>query len=230
MENKIIFFDTGPIISLAMSRLIWILPKLKEQFKGKFYITPAVRRELIERPMKVRRFQFEALQVLKLIKEGVLEIYEGVPYKRVKELENLADASFRIKNKNLDIVQSGEMEAAASALKTGAEAVVMDERTLRLFIENSKEMEKLLEFRFKQDIIPDHKKIRQFSQQLQGIKIIRSIELVGVAYKLGILDDYVPQLKEGRKILLDAVLWGTKYNGCAVTGKEIDAIERYLLG
>jgi hypothetical protein len=227
--EKIIFFDTGPIISLVMSRLVWIIPKLKEKFGGKFYITPAVRRELIERPMKVKRFQFEALQVLKLIKEGVLEVYKDIPYKQAKELENLADASFKFKNKTLDIIQSGEMEAVSSALKTGAEAVVMDERTLRLFIENSSEMKKLLEFRFKREVIPDLKKIKQFSQQLQGVKIIRSIELVGVAYKLGILDDYIPKLKDGKKILLDAVLWGTKFNGCAVTGHEIEEIKNHLL-
>jgi len=229
MKEKIIFFDAGPIISLVMARLIWILPKLKEQFGGKFYITPAVKRELVERPMKVRRFEFEALQVLKLIREGVLEIYEEVPYKKAKELENLADTSFRIKNRNLDIIQSGEMEAVASALKIGAEGIVMDERTLRLFIENSLEMEKLLEIRFKEDVIPDHKRIKQFSQQLQGIKIIRSIELVGVAYKLGILDEYIPKLKDGRRILLDAVLWGTKFNGCAVTVRELNEMKNYLL-
>ncbi len=229
MENKVIFFDTGPIISLVMSRLVWIIPKLKEKFGGKFHITPAVRRELIERPMKVKRFQFEALQVLKLIREGVLEIYKDIPYKQAKELEKLADTSFKFKNKTLDIIQSGEMEAVSSALKMGAEAVVMDERTLRLFIENSSEMEKLLEFRFKRDVIPDPKKIKQFSQQLQKVKIIRSIELVGVAYKLGILDDYIPKLKEGKKILLDAVLWGTKFNGCAVTGHEIEEIKKHLL-
>ncbi len=184
---------------------------------------------MIERPMKIRRFEFEALQVSKLIKDGVLEIYEKVPEKKVHELERLANNSFKIKNKAMDIIQTGEMESVACALEIGAEAVVMDERTLRLFIENSKEMEKLLEFRFKRDVVPDPGKIKQFSQQLQSIKIIRSIELVGVAYKLGILDDYIPKSKEGRKILLEAVLWGTKFNGCAVTGHEIEEIENYLL-
>ncbi|MBR9683156.1 hypothetical protein GOV03_01310 [Candidatus Woesearchaeota archaeon] len=229
MENKAIFFDTGPIISLVMSRLVWILPKLKEQFGGKFYITPSVRKELIDRPMKVKRFQFEALQVSKLIKDGVLEIYKDIPQKKAKELENIADTSFKIKNKNLDIIQVGEMESVVSALKIGAEAVVMDERTLRLFIENGLEMKKLLEYRFKRTVTPNLAKIKQFGQQLKGIKIIRSIELVGVAYKLGILNDYIPKLKEGKKSLLDAVLWATKFNGCAVTGHEIEELKQYLL-
>lgn len=232
MGEKAIFFDTGPIISLVMTRLIGILPKLKEQFGGKFYITPAVRRELVERPLQIKRFEFEALQVMKLIREGVLEVYEEVPYEKVKELEVMADSSFKIKNKNLDIVQSGEMEAVAAAWEEGAEAVVMDERTLRLLIENGEEVKKLLEMRFKREVVANPERIRQFAKQLEGLKIIRSVELVGVAYKLGMLDEYIPtgkELKEGERILLDSVLWGTKFNGCAVIGEEIEEMERFLL-
>lgn len=230
MKEKILFFDAGPIISLVMSRLEWILPELKKKFNGKFYITPAVEYELVERPITIKRFQFEALQVLKLIREGVLEVYKEVPAEKARELENLADSSFRIGKKNIDLMQRGEMESAASALKTGAEAVVVDERTLRLFIENSSEMEKLLERRFQGDVIPVPEMMKQFSRQLQGISIIRSIELVSAAYKLGLLDSYIPKRKEGKEILLESVLWATKFNGCAVTGQEVEEIKDYLLG
>lgn len=229
MKNKLLFFDTGPLISLVMSGLIEILPRLKERFSGIFYITPAVKRELIERPLQIRRFEFEALRALKLIKEGVLQLYEEVPYQKVAELERLADSSFKIKNKNLDLVQAGEMEVVASALKTKAEAVVMDERTLRLFIEHPSEMKRLLEHRFRKKVTPNYKKIKKFYQQLKGIKIIRSIELVAVAYKLGFLKEYTPPLKKGKKILLEAVLWGTKYSGCAVTQREIEETKEFLL-
>lgn len=229
MKNKALFFDTGPIISLVMSGLVWILKPLKERFRGGFYITPGVQRELVERPLKVRRFEFEALQVVKLIREGVLEVYGEVPYREVEELEELADSSFKVRKKNLDIVQSGEIEAVASAGKMRAEGVVMDERTLRLFIENNKEMEKLLEIRFREDVVPDWDKIREFSKRVEGIKIIRSIELVGTAYKLGILNEYIPQLAKGKEILLDSVLWATKFNGCAVTGQEIEEMKKFLL-
>lgn len=228
MREKVIFFDTGPIISLVMSRLDWILPKLKKKFGGKFYITPSVRKELVERPLQVKRFEFEALQTMKLIREGILEVYDKVPMGKVKELEDLANSSFMIKGKTMDVIQEGELEVVASALELGA-AVVMDERTLRLFIENSLEMEKLLEIRFKRDVVVNHGKVKQFEEELKGVKIIRSIELAGVAYKMGILDDYVPNLKKGREIVLDSVLWATKFNGCAVTGHEIGEMKRYLL-
>ncbi len=226
---KTIFFDAGPIISLVMSRLDWILPELKKHFGGQFYITPAVKIELIDRPLKIKRFGFEALQVMKHIREGTLEIYKQVPDKRVLELKNLANSSFKIGNKNMDIIQAGEMESVASALQIGSDAVVMDERTLRLFIENSKEMEKLLEIRFKKDVTSNPTKMKKFSEQLKKVKIIRSIELVSTAYKLGILDGYIPRLKTGKQMLVNSILWTTKFNGCAVTTHEIEELERFLL-
>ena len=128
-NEKILFFDAGPVISLVTSRLIGLLPDLKRKFGGKFYITPAVRLELIERPLTVRRFEFEALQVAKLIRDGILEVYSKVPAKRVKELITLANSSFRIGNKDMDIIQSGEVESVACALDVNAAGVVMDERT-----------------------------------------------------------------------------------------------------
>ena len=226
---KSIFFDAGPIITLVMSRLIWILPKLKEKFGGKFYITPGVKRELIERPLGIKRFEFEALQVMKLIRDGTLEVYDKVPKSRVEQLQNLANSSFKIGSRNMDIIQTGEMEAVTCALQTNASAVVMDERTFRLFIENNRNMEKLLEIRFKKNVIADKAKMDDFSKQLKDVKIIRSIELVAVAYKMGLLNDYLPDQKGGKGTLVDSILWAAKYNGSAVTTKEIEDMKAVLL-
>ena len=128
------FFDAGPIISLVMSRLDWLLPLLKEKFGGHFYITPAVKKELVDRPIGIKRFEFEALQVMKHIREGTLEIYEDVSESRAKQLQVVANSAFKIKGKRMELIQSGEMESVVAAMKTGSNTVVMDERTLRLFI------------------------------------------------------------------------------------------------
>ncbi|MBI4983319.1 hypothetical protein HZC32_01630 [Candidatus Woesearchaeota archaeon] len=224
-----LFFDTGPIISLIMSRLVRILPELKKKFDGKFYITPAVQRELVERPLLVKRFEFEALQALKLIHDGVLEVYEDVPKKICSQLLSLANNSFRIDNKAIDIIQSGEIESLACALELDAEGIVMDERTLRLLVENGSELKSLLEHRFKKEVSADLGLLKQFGQQLKGIPIIRSVELVAAAYHLGLLDEYIPSQRQGKEILLDSVLWATKFNGCAVTEEEIEEIKGVLL-
>lgn len=229
MKQKALFFDTGPIITLVMSRLVWILPELKKKFGGKFYITPAVKRELVTRPMDIKRFEFEALQALKLIKDGVLEVYEDVPLKEVERLHTIANSSFKIDGKNMEIIQSGEIESVVCALKAGAEAMVMDERTMRLFIENNTEMKALLERRFQKPITVEKDNMNSFSKELGSIKIIRSIELVGVAYKMKLLDSYLPEQKNGREILLEAVLWAAKFNGAAVTEHEVEEMKDYLL-
>ncbi|MBI4151749.1 hypothetical protein HY496_02160 [Candidatus Woesearchaeota archaeon] len=228
-QEKILFFDAGPIITLVMSRLAWILPELKKKWGGRFYITPAVQYELIDRPLTVKRFEFEALQVLKMMREGVLERFEAVPRQKVNSLITLANTSFRLEDREMDVIQEGEMESASSALEVGAEGVVMDERTLRLFIENNRNMKALLERRFKKQVIPNFQKMDQFSSSLRQLTIIRSIELVGVAYSFGMLDGYIPEGKRGREQLLDAVLWNVKYNGCAVTEQEINDLKQFLL-
>jgi hypothetical protein len=212
-----------------MSRLVWILPELKRHFGGKFYITPAVRKELVERPLSIKRFEFEALQVEKLINDGVLEIYDKVPQKIANQLVTLANSAFSINNNAIDVIQSGELESVSCVLDANAEGVVMDERTLRLLIENGPELETLLERRFNSDVIANQNTIKQFMQITKNVKIIRSIELVAVAYKLGLLDSYIPNQPDGKEVLLDSVLWAVKYNGCAVMDEEIEDIKNYLL-
>jgi len=228
-NDKKLFFDAGPIITLVMARLSWILPKLKERYGGKFYITPAVKFELVDRPLTIRRFEFEALQVMKLIRDGVLEVYDKVPSKEVTRLIKLANGAFWMKHKTMDVLQKGEVESVTSALDTNADAVVMDERTLRLLIEDNKSMKSLMERRFKTKIKTDPERMDKFSNQLKKISIIRSIELVSVAYKMGLLDSYIPRGKRGKEILLDSVLWAAKYNGCAVTDHEIAELKKSLL-
>lgn len=229
MENKTLFFDTGPLITLIMSRLEWILPHLKKKFGGKFYVTPAVYRELIERPLETKRFKFEALQALKLFREEVLQIYPKVQRQRVVELQSLANSSFSIHGNALDLLQSGELESVTAAVEIKAAAVVIDERTLRLSIENPSGVEHLLKHRFEGPIVSFPERIKAFSEKLQEVKIIRSIELISLAYKLKLLESYLPEQEQAREFLLDAVLWAAKTNGAAVTEEEIEEVKKYLL-
>lgn len=227
--TKALFFDTGPIITLVMSRLDWILPQLKKKFNAPFYITPAVRRELVERPLTIRRFQFEALQAMKLIRDGVLEVYAEVPQKKVKQLISLANSSFSLHKKTMDIMQAGEIESIASAASLQASALVIDERTLRLLIEDSKSLKSLLEHRFHGTMSVNQDRLRQFHSNIPKVPIIRSIELMAVAFKHGLLDAYLPKQRGSKELLLNSILWAAKYNGCAVTQHEIEEIKQTIL-
>lgn len=225
---KVLFFDTGPVITLVLSRLAWLLPELKKQFGGKFYITPAVHRELIEHPLQVRRFSLEALQVAQMVRAGVFEIYSKVPQPEIRKWQRLANASFEINGKLLDIIQTGEMESITCAVHEDA-AMVMDERTLRLFLENNKELQQLLERRFGEDVVSRKENIQKFTQQFKNVTVIRSIELISIAYKMGLLQGYMPEGKNAREIVINSVLWAAKYNGCSVNEHEIEEIKKFLM-
>src|SRR3989338_3544173 len=227
---KSLFFDSGPLMSLTMNNLLGILQPLKEKFGGEFYITPAVRKELVERPLEIKRFEFEALQILKLLREGTLKLYEK-PLKGVIDLSAYANKSIVAKDKEccMEIIHGGELETVAASLQEGNDTVAIDERTIRLLMENSEELKSLIEARLHEKVILDKKMANQFQSLIKGMKVIRSAELVGMAYQFGILNNYLPPLKSGREILLDSVLWGLKLKGCAIIGEEIEELKRVLL-
>ena len=229
-RGKVLFFDAGPIITLAMSRLLWILKPLKEKFGGKFYITEAVKKELVENPIRIPRFEFEALQVMKLIREGILEVYPKVAAYKTKNLAKLSNHSYRVNQKWMEIIQEGEMETVLASLSNNSTPIIMDERTMRLLIEDGKALKTLLERRTHKSVEMDQASVDRFHQEVGKMTIIRSIELAAVAYKFGILDAYLPvEMEKPKETLLMAVLWNTKYNGCAVTEAEIAELREYLI-
>lgn len=219
---KSIIFDSGPMISLSMNNLIWILPELKKIYKGNFLITPGVKSEIIDRPLASKRFKFEALQVLKQHKENVLELYDKPTLKqKTMDLLELANNIFFAHNKNINIVQYAEIEVVSAAIMLNSEAIVIDERTTRLLIENPNKLRDILKRKLHTDIKVDKNKLVRFKGLTKNIKVLRSVELITIAYEKKLLEKYVLDIQNPRKTLLDGLLWGLKLNGCSVSGDEI---------
>lgn len=224
---KALLFDTGPIISITMNHILWMIEPLKKHFGGEFYITPAVKREIIDKPLTIKRFALEAIQVLDLVEENVLKVLDTRYVKEAQELLELANGCYQARGTNLHIVDLGEIEilTAAKALEV---PVVIDERTVRLMLENPKALAKLLEERLNTAIVYNPNKVDQFQRRLADIKIIRSVEVVAAAFKLGLFDKFVPQIPQGKNFLLDALLWGVKTEGCSVLSDEISELKRLV--
>ena len=70
-------FDTGTVISLVMNNLLWTLKHLKKQYKGDFLMTTSVKKELIDRPMKSKKFKLEALVIQDYLFEGVFKLVDN---------------------------------------------------------------------------------------------------------------------------------------------------------
>lgn len=224
---KTIIFDTGPIISLAMNNLLDILKKLKEPFNGEFYITPAIKKEVIDRPLDSRKFKFEAIQVYKQLQDGVFKIYPNNMDQLAEELLTLANNTFKAQGNYIQIVHYAEMEVVAAALTLGATAIVIDERTTRVLIENPILIKERLEKKLHVNVEINKENLSELKKRLQGITVLRSFELVTIAYEKGYLNNYVlKEIKQPKKELLTAILWGVKLSGCAVSEDEIDTLLR----
>ena len=222
---KSIIFDAGPIISLATNNLLFILPPLKKNFNGKFFLTQSVKKELVDRPFEIKKFKFEAIQIEKLIEDGVLEIIDNdfIRNEGPKLLET-ANSTFKAFNNYMQLVHFAEMSALAAAINTNADAVAIDEKTTRLMMENPGLLLEILRKTLHTSISINESNLKDFRNRTKNIKTIRSIELVAVAYEHGILDDYITKLPDARQNLLESVLWGVKINGCAVSRDEIEQI------
>lgn len=222
---KSIIFDTGPIISLATNNLLWLLEELKNRFKGEFYITEGVKSELIDRPLKMRRFKFEAIQVLSLIEKGVIKIIPSVDLKDLaNELMDKSNHSFKMRGHWMRIIQYAEMEVLAAAIKMSASAVVFDERTARMMVEEHDALSDLFKHKFREMPELDEKTIGEFKELTKGVKVLRSIELVIVAYENRLLDKFLTHIPDPDVALVDSFLWALKLRGAAISRREIEKL------
>jgi hypothetical protein len=226
---KSIVFDTSTVISLVTNNLLWVTAKLKEQFNGHFVIPKSVEHELIGHPLKTRRFKLEAIVINDYVEEGIFKLHSSAAIKETThKLLSLANNIFIAKNNPIRILQQGEVEAIALALHLKSDALAVDERTLRLLIENPEKNHKILERKMHTKIIVNKENLNEFQRLTKGIKILRSTELVTVAYDMGLLNKYITAKKqlhrELRKPLLEGALWGLKLHGCSISESEINDI------
>ena len=219
---KKIVFDTSTLISLVTNDLLWVLKPLREKFNGEFLIPPSVKKELVDYPLKINRFKFEAVRIQSFIENGVLNLKERVD---ITNLLNSVNHIYSANNENIKILHYGEIEALALAVSNKADAYIVDERTMRWLIEDPEALRQLLESKLHTPVTMDISLIRNFKNFIKDVKVIRSTELVMVAYELGLLKELVTN-KYGAKELVDGVLWGLRRKGCAISTEEINDLVR----
>jgi hypothetical protein len=221
---KYLVFDAGPIISLTMNGMLPVIEKLKGVFDGEFVLTPAVKREVVDRPMKVKKFKLEAIQIEDFIKRGVFRlsgdfVEQGKLDRETKRILKIVNGVLRMTHgrKKMTIIHEGEAACLAFSNLCGAEnVIVIDERTTRMLSEAPEDLERMMEKKLHVPLDVDVSLL----EELKGFRFIRSAELLYVAFKKGL----VP-IKKSRD-LLDALLYGVKFKGCAISSGEIEEMKR----
>lgn len=221
---KYLIFDSGTLINLSMNGLLEILEKLKKDCSCKMLITPAVKFEIIDRPLGIQRFELGALKIQKMISSGTLSLSDEVvnPTEIKNETQILLEkANHMIKVKDTWVNLVSEAEISCLALSRILEnqghktLIAIDERTTRTICENPGTLEQLMSSKLHQRAILENYEENLF----KNFKFVRSSELVYVAYKKGVLGI------EGKKAL-EAALYATKYKGASISFEEINEIKK----
>ncbi len=225
MTEKVIIFDSGVLISLVMDGLLPELRALKGIFKGKFIITQEVKKEIIDHPLTIKKFELDALKLKELLEDKTLEMPESLNVKSVeitKEKENImkyVNSMFYARGKPISLIEEGESSCLALnkiLLNKGYKtAIAVDERTTRLLGEKPENLKNFMESRL-------HMKIESRLKSLEGFErfvFLRSTELMYVAYKKGLI-----KIKDPR--VLDALLYSLRFKGAAISYEEIEEIKK----
>ncbi len=224
MKMKYLIFDSGPLINFSMNGLLDILEKLKEKCKIEFLITKEVKKEIIDTPQNIKRFELGALRLKDLFERGIIKhadltTQEVDDLREIREnLMQLANSTFKTKKTELHLIDKGESAALALSVimkrKIKEDSVlVIDERTTRMLCENPENLRKLLEKKLHTYVESNKKNYSFFSD----FKIIRSTELAYIAYKKRFI-------KLKGESVLEAILYGLKFNGCSISEEEIQAM------
>lgn len=215
-------FDSSSLIALSQTCLIDLLAGLREKMKADFLIPAVVEQEVVGRPLHIKRFELNAVRIKKAVDSGVFIVKELRSEQDAQMISGIANNCLFVADRPIQLLQGGEISALALALQENAEAFVIDERTTRMLIEAPQELLQLMQERYSQKISMQKEKVAALRSLFGGLNIIRSVELVALAAEQGLLQQVLPEGKQS----LEAALYAVKYNGCAVSSREIDLFLR----
>lgn len=219
-KTKDIVCDSGSFISLTSSCLSETVYFLAKKHNVRFIVPPAVVSEAVDYPLNkgIKRYMFSAIKIKYAINDGILLKVQGTnTNNEAKRIMELANNLFYIRGKPLRLVQIGEAETLALALELGVENLLMDERTTRLLVEAPFSIKEHLEQEFKINVMVNRKNMTELSDKIGRFNVIRSSEIVAVAYEYGFFGRY----KDVEKEAYEAALYKVRFSGCSIGMNEI---------
>jgi hypothetical protein len=178
--------------------------------------------ETITKPLKIRRYELNALFIQELLKEDILRVVDlNAEHKTLsKNLHEFANKCLYVGKRSLSVIHRAECDCLALVDQIGAQALAMDERTLRMLVEAPKKLAQLLQYRIGKPVKLEPQNYRKFKGLLPKLCIVRSVELAAFGF-----EEELCGYSTNHKIALEAVLFALKFHGCGVSMREI---EQYL--
>lgn len=222
--KKVLILDAGPIINLSMNGLLDIFEKI-HQSGITIAITNYVYQEVVDRPSHIPRFELGALRIKELVEKGIIKFATDIGLAQA-EIESetqrwlkIANSAISSENHFIEVVSIAEISCiAVSSLlnKKNIENIIgIDERTTRILFEKPENLRELMSGKLHRNIILNTKELENTKQ----FRFIRSSEIVFMAHKKGII-------KIRDKHALEALLYATKFKGCAISWEEIEQMKK----
>ena len=215
-----IVLDSSALISLSETCLFDVFRALNKKLGIEFIVSEGVVKESIETPSTIKRFQLSSERINKGLNEKWIQVkkMDQTALNLEQKLVSLCGKIFHSNGKFIQILHLGEAESLALLNQINARILCMDEKTTRMLVENPNDLKNLIQKRQGTTIQADANALNELNQILPKPIIIRSTELIALAYEEGLLNETVSNtLKAAR-----ASLYAVKYAGCAVSEEEIE--------
>ena len=211
--------DSSTIISITLNCLLDIFTKFHER-GHKFIIPKWVYDEVVSRPIKSERFGFEAYRIKQKVDDGVFSIYQGKISDEANKFANYINHSFFVDHHPIKIIHPADSEGIILARRIG-DALVVDERNMRMVIENPKGIQNLLQHKLHREIKVNEGNLENALEYVKDLPVLRSVDLVSIAWKEKLINlDGVDELQK--------VLYSLKFSGCAISFDEIRTYSRVI--
>ena len=215
-----IILDSSTLISISEKCMSKIITQLSEKEGIVFIIPESVYYESVKHPMEIKRFEFNAIRINEMVKKGIIKIAnsDAALKETMEKIKECANSIYHFDGQSLHILHDGECEMLALAKNRNVNVLAVDERTTRMLVENPQPLRNFLARRYGTNLKIDSFHMDLFKQYVSGISVIlRSVELISLAYDRNCFDGELPTSPEA----LESALFALKYAGCAVSADEI---------
>ncbi len=211
--------DSGVLISLTAGCLDNILYFLSERHDVRFVVPPSVEYETVTRPLYngLRKHLFSAIRIKDAIADGIIEVVDAKVEDEGRRIMNAANNMFYVKGRAIRLIQFGESEMLALARALDVDNIIVDERTTRMLIEAPFKLKEHMEREFQVNVMVNKNSFRELSSRISQLNVLRSSELVVLAYENGYFKSFANLQREA----LEAALYKMKYSGCSISFDEI---------
>lgn len=216
-----ILCDASSLITLTDAGLLGALIMTRQRMRNGLYITATVEDEAINYPMKKKEYAFSAVRLKRALDTGVFKIATANSETTNYILET-ANSVFSIHGRPFHLVHAGEAEMLAAAIDSGIPNILMDERTTRTLLESPSDLRAHLTREFRTSVGVNNAALAEFQGLVGGMSIIRSSEVVAIAYE----KRYFKKFKNLEKKAFESALYAIKFKGCAISFEEINEMLR----